>query len=373
MRRSPLSSARNAVPFVVLAGAVGFGLAAEAALYQWSDLGDWVPDLIAGLALVAAGVYALGRRRATGVLLTVAGFAWFLGNFASALLYAHRGPLIHLFVTHPGWRPPNRLLLAVVVAGYVVSLTSAWRGDRAAIVLAAAVVAVATAQFVGARGRARRDRRTALQAAVIFGVAVAGGAIVRLAVPSGDAVKPMLLVYQAAIVWIAVLFAVRVRPPATVTVADLVVELGASPSGELRDALADVLGDPALQIGYWMPSGAYVDLAGSVVPPPELGSDRAATYVERDGRPFAVIIHDAAVLDEPALVDAVATATRLGAANAALNREVSARLAELTASRRRLVVAADDERRRLAMRLHSGVERARRRTQCRSRRGVGRL
>jgi signal transduction histidine kinase len=75
-----------------------------------------------------------------------------------------------------------------------------------------------------------------------------------------------------------------------------------------------------------------------------------------DERPFAVLIHDAAVLEDPALQKAVSTATRLTASNAELQAEVRAQLDELTASRRRLVVAADDERARLEARLERGAE-----------------
>ena len=206
------------------------------------------------------------------------------------------------------------------------------------------------------RGRARRDRLTALQAASIFGLAVGGGAAVRMAVPSGDAVEPMLLAYQVALCWIALLYAVRLRPPDPTAVTDLVVELGDVRSGMLRDALAATLRDPTLQVGYRTTSGAYVDHAGNPVVIPAAGTGRAATWVERDGRPFAVLAHDAAVLDEPALVRAVAAATRLSATNAALLGEVRLQLHEVITSRHRLVLAAQDERRRLAARVRSRVE-----------------
>jgi signal transduction histidine kinase len=94
-----------------------------------------------------------------------------------------------------------------------------------------------------------------------------------------------------------------------------------------------------------------------VVQVPAGGGERAATFVERGSQPVAVLVHDASVLDQAALVDAVTAATRLSAANAALTAEVRAQISELTASRRRLVVAAEEERRRLEARLHDGVER----------------
>ena len=359
MRRSPDSSAdvrRLAGPILVGVG-IAVGIAAERAAFEWSDVRHWVPDLVVGLTFVGAGAVTLRRRREAGCLLTATGFTWFLGNFDSSLLLVYRGPLIHLFVTSPSWRPRSRVELAAVVVGYATAFAAPiTRGDGASLALAVAVVAFAVWQYAVAGGRARRDRLTSLQAASLFGAAVGGGAIVRMAVPSGDAVDPMLLVYQVALCWIALLFAVRLRPPNPAAVADLVVELGDIRSGTLRDALAATLGDPTLEVGYRTAGGAYVDHTGAPVVIPEADGGRAATWVERDSRPFAVLVHDAAVLDEPALVHAVATATRLSAANEALLGDVHRQRDELLASRRRLVLAALEERRRLAARVRSGVE-----------------
>ena len=359
MRRSPDSSAdlrRLAGPVLVVAG-IAVGLAAEAALYEWSDVRHWVPDLVVGLSLIGAGVTTLHRRPAVGALLAATGFTWFLGNFNPSLLFLHRGPLVHVVVTSPSGRPRSRLDLVAVIVGYAAAIvTPVWRSDGVSAVLAIALVAFVARQYVVSRGRARRDRLTAPECASLFGMAVGGGALVRMAVPSGDAIEPMLRVYQVALCWIAVLLAVRLRPPDTAAVADLVVELGEVRSGTLGDALAATLGDPTLKVGYRTPSGGYVDPAGAPVALPEPGGERASTFIEQNGQPCAVLVHDASVLDEPALVEAVAAATRLSAANAALLDEVRRQVDELTASRRRLVLAALDERRRLAARMRGGVE-----------------
>jgi signal transduction histidine kinase len=70
-----------------------------------------------------------------------------------------------------------------------------------------------------------------------------------------------------------------------------------------------------------------------------------------------VLLHDAAVLDDPGLSDALARAARLAAANARLQADVQVQVDELGESRRRLVHAGDEERRRLERRLHETVER----------------
>jgi signal transduction histidine kinase len=79
--------------------------------------------------------------------------------------------------------------------------------------------------------------------------------------------------------------------------------------------------------------------------------------IERGGQPMAVLIHDLVVLGDAGLVDAVAAATKLAAANARLQADVRARLAEITASRRRILEARDEERGRLERRLSEGAQR----------------
>jgi signal transduction histidine kinase len=140
-------------------------------------------------------------------------------------------------------------------------------------------------------------------------------------------------------------------------VADLVVELGEARSGTVRGQLSRALGDPSLEIGYWLPDRArFVDAEGQVVALPDAGSGRSVTVVERQGQPVAVLVHDPAVLEDPGLLEAVTAAAQLAAANARLRAEVRARVEEVAASRRRILAVRDEERRRLERRLHDGAE-----------------
>jgi signal transduction histidine kinase len=117
------------------------------------------------------------------------------------------------------------------------------------------------------------------------------------------------------------------------------------------------MGDPTLEVGYWLPGAAtFVDANGGGLSLPDPGSGRSATVVEREGRPAAVLIHDRAVLSDPVLLEAAAAAARLETANARLYAEVRAQIAELAASRRRLLDAGDLARQRLERRLHDGAE-----------------
>jgi signal transduction histidine kinase len=139
-------------------------------------------------------------------------------------------------------------------------------------------------------------------------------------------------------------------------VTGLVVELGESPEGAtLRAKLARAVGDRALVIGYRVPgSDRFVDDEGRPVVLPAPGSGRAVTpLVDRDD-PIAVLVHDEAVLADGGLVDSVAAAARIAVANAALQAEAQAKALELETSRRRLLEAADAERRRVQRELQLG-------------------
>jgi signal transduction histidine kinase len=350
------------------------GIAAEWSYFGWADARDWVPDLVTGWSLIACGLIAWSRLpdNPTGALMAATGFTWFAGNFqttglggidwlAAHALYLHRGPLVHLVLSYPSGRPAGRAGRTAIAVGYGAALVApVWRSEAATIVLAALLVAVAFHGYASAVGPERRARLLGMQAAGGLAAVLAGNAIARLAAPTGGADEATLLAYEIALGAgaVALLIGLLRRGWERVAVTDLVVELGESRSGTLGDALARELGDPTLELGFWLEeAGAYVDADGRRLELPEPGSRRSATHIEGEGGPLAVLVHDPALQDDPGLVDAIAAGAGLGASNARLQVEVRARVAEVQASRRRLVEAGDAERRRLEQRLHEGAER----------------
>jgi signal transduction histidine kinase len=156
---------------------------------------------------------------------------------------------------------------------------------------------------------------------------------------------------------IAVLAALVQRRLARGAVAGLVVELEGVAADDLRGALARTLGDPSLELAYWVPAaGRYVDASGQPVELPHAESARTATVVEREGQPIAALIHDPALRENDELVRSVCAAAALTLENARLQAELRARLAQLQASRARLVEATDTERRRIERDLHDGTQ-----------------
>jgi signal transduction histidine kinase len=125
----------------------------------------------------------------------------------------------------------------------------------------------------------------------------------------------------------------------------------------LREALAEALGDPALEIAYWLPeTSSYVDPEGRPATLPEAGSGRFATEVEHAGQPVAAIIHDASLENERDLVRTVGAGAAAALRNERLDAELRAKVVELRASRSRIVQAGYDERRRLERDLHDGAQ-----------------
>ena len=377
MHRSLLLSTEPFLPqlrLLLWPAAAAVGIAAEWSLYGWAHPRDWAPDLITGWSLIGCGLIGWSRRpdSRSGVLLTATGFAWFAPNFAvtsvgaigwlsAHALYLHRGPLVQLVLTYPRGRATGRTERAAVATAYATSVvTLIWRSQLATIALAGLLVGVAAHSHVRAVGSRRRERFYALQATTFFSAVLGAAAAVRLAAPGQEAEEGTLRVYQAALCILSFgLLAGLLRAPwQRAAVTDLVVELGETRSGTLREAIARALGDPSLQVGYWLPeSGGFVDSEGHPLRLPEPGSERSMTMVERDGEPVAVLVHDPAVLGDPGLVEAVAAAAKLAAANARLQVEVRARLTEIGASRRRILDAGDEERDRLERHLREGAQR----------------
>jgi signal transduction histidine kinase len=156
---------------------------------------------------------------------------------------------------------------------------------------------------------------------------------------------------------VAVLAALVQRRLARGAVAGLVVELEGVAAVDLRSALARALGDSSLDLAYWVPAGRrYVDSGGQPVELPQAGSGRTVTVVEREGEPIAALTHDPALGENDELVRSVCAAAALTLENARLQAELRARLAELQASRARLVEATDTERRRIERDLHDGTQ-----------------
>jgi len=276
---------------------VVLGIVAESVAFEWNDPLHWIPDLAVGWTFIGCGLVAAGRwpDNASGRLMVGTGFAWFLGNFAEvdsaavawlagSAIFVHRGLLVHLLLAYPTGRLPGRLERTAAAAGYAAGfIAPVWRNDVATIVLAALLVAVIGRGYLSSVGGTRRARLVALGAAAGIGVVLVGGSIARL-VSGADAGGPVLLAYEIVLVAVgAVLFVGLLTTPWERTdVADLVVEMGEARSGTLPGELSRALGDPSLEVGYWVAdTGAFVDAEGRTLDLPEADAGRSVTIMRR--------------------------------------------------------------------------------------------
>ena len=125
---------------------------------------------------------------------------------------------------------------------------------------------------------------------------------------------------------------------------------------EIGPVLAEALGDPSAEVLFWLPeTGAYADAAGETAADvPDDGLAR--TEITREGVRTAVVRHDPRLLERHDLLNGVLVAASLSVEMARLRVELRLQLAEVEASRTRIVEAGYEERRRLERDLHDGAQ-----------------
>jgi len=390
------------------------GLLAGIAAVWVASFGSFRPPLIPGTpvallvgwSFIASGLASWRTRPENwlGPAMVGTGFLWF-----ASLLQQAQGPVLftigeifqisylagflYVVLSFPSgrlWGALDRALVLVTVglvtvvqlAWMVFAQTRAFICDTCAANLLEitdnAVVAHAVLQFQRTAGlavmiatigllaarllRASRPQRRA--AIPVLGAGLVAAIVLFISITAAVLNAPSQLNltriagYALAVVPVAVLVAFAQRRLARGVVAGLVVELGAPASAlDLREALSRALGDPSLTLGYWFAAESrFVDSAGQPVDLPGPDAERQSTVVERDGQPIAVLIHDPALEHNAGLVDSVCAAAGLTLENERLQAELRARLAELQASRARLIEATEAERRRIERDLHDGTQ-----------------
>jgi signal transduction histidine kinase len=365
-------------------------------------------ELVAGYALLSAGLVASARRREgkLGAILVGASIAWFLLEWnnpgagsafvftTGLVLYIAAPPLVaHSVLAYPEGRLRSwldRLGVAVAYAGAVLVLgvlpasvfdpaaESCAQCSRNLLLVDGDVGAYASFNRLGVRlglawslllillivaglvrsTPARRQRATAVALAGCVYLALVAADFahsLERGFLSNDSLDRRLWLGEAAalaVLALAVVWAWVQAPRTRSALARLVIEFADAPRpGGLRDALVATLADPSLQLAYPLPDGRLVDADGG---PVELEGE--VTPIVHAGREVALLAHRPGLLDNPALVEEVAAAARLALENERLQAETRAQLEDLRASRSRIVEAGDTERRRLERDLHDGAQ-----------------
>ena len=408
-----MTSLRRALWALAVAG-VALGLAVLALLVTSDSLdtpGVWAAGtLLAGWGFIGVGLFAWGRRpdNGVGMLMAATGFAWLVaaaGFSDLALVFTLSQVLgtvffavvLHLLLAFPSGRLQSLAERRIVAAAYLLttvcnlplwlfadpkdldcddcprnlilidSKESLVTTASAVLNVVGAVVVVSVLVVMVRRWR----RATAAQRRFLVPVYSAGVAVLLLLIvlvsaqAGGVESKALDVLWVAAMVPFALvpyLFLytlVRTRMIQSGAVGELMARLGETPArGELRDALARALGDPTVELVYWLPEDQrFVDARGHIVGLPPRSSGRAVTKVEREGECVAAIIYDAILHDEQAgYVDAVGAAASLALENERLDAELRSKVEELRASRERMLRIGLEERRRLERDLHDGAQ-----------------
>ena len=253
-----------------------------------------------------------------------------------------------LWVTYP-WASEDRLYAAV-------------RAEAAAI---AALMPVAMVLLVGRWRHASGPARRATRAVAAAGIVLALGVLVLGVVGTGwvagdfDNVRRVVLLLLAVTPLVILVVAVSVARRRARLVRALIGASGdvASVEHTLRSALDDDELRLYLRVaGGWVDSSGRHVATGSDDPPAPSALRERRTIVISDGRPSVAVDLTTPTPAEREAVDFVVSAASLALENNRLALERQAHLAELHASRSRIVEAGLAERRRLERDLHDGVQ-----------------
>ena len=364
-------------------------------------------ELLIGWSFIGTGLFMWWRRpeNRLGMLMTAVGFTWllgalfasgdghlfFLGQFFGALPYAF---LVQMLLSFPDGRLHSRLELVVVAATWFDVTVMQWAqlpflqfhrvqgcelcpanpwllsdSKQVAEAFAKAQSAFAVIIVIGlVVALVRRSRALAPNQQQELRLVIWTGAIALIVLAAALTTRFVGLnapVYYAGLLPLAAVpFAFLVglmnaRLTRAGAVSELVARLSAAPESRfgIGEALADAFEDHSLILAYWLPDREhYVDADGHQVQLPAPGSGRAWTPVRRDGELLAAIIHDAALTDERALLEAAGAAAGLALENERLHAELRARVDELERSRQRLIEVGLSERRKLERNLHDGAQ-----------------
>ena len=123
---------------------------------------------------------------------------------------------------------------------------------------------------------------------------------------------------------------------------------------DVVEVLRQVMSDPDLDILVQLPDATLVDLTGAPAAPTSDWRERMS--IERAGQPLGVVLHTTADEQQLRLLRRLIETGGLAIEVARLQIELRRQLAEVEASRARIVEAGDVERRRIERDLHDGAQ-----------------
>jgi signal transduction histidine kinase len=261
------------------------------------------------------------------------------------------------YLTAFGLMPVSVLFSTSIVPNLLLVHPVAWlrqAADVVQFVMSGAVVSVLLVRWTTATRPARRVLTP------LFAVGLVGGLASALDGMLGTGPSwthtPLINIAHVSVLLLPLAFLAgvwRVRMGRT-AVADLLRRMPLASKEQLRDALARALGDASVQVGFPAPDATgYVDSQGRTL---SAAPGQQVSPLERNGRRVGVLLHDPALREDRYVLEAVVSAVALELDNQRLAAEVRAQLAEVRASRARIVEAGDEQRRRIEHDLHDGAQ-----------------
>ncbi len=247
----------------------------------------------------------------------------------------------------------GNLLLIRPDAQIALTVDSIYRGLN--VPLAIVVVGVVAARWLKASRPGRRALLPSVAGSVwlLFFMSVLAAGLVGVRLPPAIFSVLAFSVVMVPVAFLAGLLRSRLARGGLV---ELLRGMRAMHPADLRSALARALGDQALVIAYpVVGTGHLVDGDGRPVTLPTDGQ-RVVAPVTRDGEMVAALIYDRSLDDDPELVEAVGGAAAIALESQHLHAEAENQLAEVRASRERVISAGDAERRRIERNLHDGAQ-----------------
>jgi PAS domain S-box-containing protein len=326
--------------------------------------------LVAGLVFTVTGAIAAARRptNRTGAQMLAVGLLWSLGALqasdgsglftigfvVSGLAFV---AFAHLILSYPTGRlrredrPLVWAVLALVTLGplaitlfdpsplpacencpesafLVADRPELARAISIALTLAAAgVLAVFGLRLVRRYGEATPPLRRVLGpvylVTLIAFVDLFASGVVGAIDASAGLVVELVAICSLALMPVAFFMGILRTRLARAGIADLAIALGHGTP--LRDALADALGDPSLDLAYWSDDRqGWVDDEGRLLSEPLAKGAHAATFVDHGGKRVAALLHDRSLTDQRLLVDAVAATASLAFEKERLQAELRA-------------------------------------------------
>jgi signal transduction histidine kinase len=358
---------------------------------------------VAGFLYAAAGLVAWWRRPSNrlGVIMFSGGLLWLLSGLVDldapvlidigiVLATVPIAVIVHLLHAFPSGRLRTPLPRWTVGAGYAVCLllqvplylfapsaspngtlaiadrpglldAGIWLQRGAGLSVMAVTAAVLAVRLAGAT---RRQRRV-LAPLYLYGI------VAVIAVPLvASVVRPLTGISPTTtgIVQVAILAAAPLGFASAVLLGGFartseIQELGAwlgrdvAQRPALAEALSHALGDPSLQLAFWIPErSTFVDAEGQPMVLDEIAIEPALVDVELGSRRVGAILYDATLIDDPELVRAAGRVVALAIDQQRLDVELRASQQQLQRSRARVIEAADRERERIARDLHDGLQ-----------------